>query len=611
LNFYEFDPDDAKRFGQEQHIKYQQHGDELQFKYCPYCRNKTDDKNTFAINLRTGQFKCLRASCNAKGNMLTLARDFGFSLGRDVDEYYNRTRRFRDFRKYPLPETRDPAVSYMASRGISEAVTKRYHITTRKDADNILVFPFMDDDGNMQFIKYRKTDFDKTKDKNKEWCERNCKPILFGMDQCDPDNDTLIMTEGQIDSLSVAEAGIGNAVSVPTGANGFTWVPYCWDFLGRFKTLIVFGDHERGHITLLDEMRKRFHGVVKHVREEDYRDCKDANELLQKHGKQAIVDAIGNAVIVDNPKIKDLADVERKDLSALEKVKTGFAPLDQKLGGLYFGQLVLLTGERGLGKSTVGSQICIRALDAGYSVFAYSGELNDWMFQDWVDRQCAGPDYINTIMQENKFPVHVVESEIAATIHRWYRGRFYLFDNSAVEGDEDVGLLKIVEEAITQRSCRFIFIDNLMTAIVDDLSSDLYRQQSTFIRALAEMAKRLDVVIMLVVHPRKRNGYQFSNDDIAGSGNISNMADVVLRYARPSEDCSADYDRILQVTKNRLNGKIDIGDSGMGLYFDERSKRIVCSKYDDEGYRFPLGWIVELEDDDGFLALAEGEEMPF
>ena len=611
MNIYEFDPDDAKRFGQEQHIKYQQHGDELRFKYCPYCRNKTDDKNTFAINLRTGQFRCLRASCNAKGNMLTLARDFGFSLGRDVDEYYNRTRRFRDFRKFPLPKTRDPAVSYMESRGISEAVAKRYHITTRKDADNILVFPFLDENGKMQFVKYRKTDFDKEKDNNKEWCEKNCKPILFGMDQCNPENDTLIMTEGQIDSLSVAEAGIGNAVSVPTGANGFTWVPYCWDFLGKFKTLIVFGDHEHGHITLLDEMRKRFHGVVKHVREEDYKDCKDANELLQKHGRQAIVDAIGNAVIVDNPKIKDLADVERKDLSALERVGTGFAQLDQILGGLYFGQLILLTGERGLGKSTVGSQLCIRALDAGYSVFAYSGELNDWMFQDWVDRQCAGPDYINTKVAEHGFNTFSVDSEIAAAIHRWYRGRFYLFDNSAVEDDEEVGLLKIVEEAITQRSCRFIFIDNLMTAIADDLSSDLYRQQSAFIRALAEMSKRLDVIIVLVVHPRKRNGYQFSNDDIAGSGNITNMADVVLRYARPPEDNNTGCDRILQATKNRLNGQIHIGDSGIGLFFDDKSKRIVENKYDSVGFGFTLGWMGALEDEDGFLALAEDEEAPF
>ena len=96
MNIYEFDPDDARRFGQEQGIVTRKRGDELHFDRCPYCRNKTDDKNTFAISLRTGQFKCLRASCGAHGNMITLARDFNFSLGTTVDEYFNRRKRYRD-----------------------------------------------------------------------------------------------------------------------------------------------------------------------------------------------------------------------------------------------------------------------------------------------------------------------------------------------------------------------------------------------------------------------------------------------------------------------------------------------------------------------------------
>ena len=105
MSIYEFDRNDAIRFAEEQRISHRIHGDELQFSRCPYCRNKTDDKNTFAINLTTGQFKCLRATCGAKGNMLTLARDFNFSLGRDVDEYLNSRKRYRDLRKYPTPET--------------------------------------------------------------------------------------------------------------------------------------------------------------------------------------------------------------------------------------------------------------------------------------------------------------------------------------------------------------------------------------------------------------------------------------------------------------------------------------------------------------------------
>ena len=88
MGIYEFEVEDARRFAREHGIKTRVRGNELHFTKCPYCGNSTDDKNTFAISLTTGQFNCLRASCGAHGNMITLARDFNFSLGRDVDEYY-------------------------------------------------------------------------------------------------------------------------------------------------------------------------------------------------------------------------------------------------------------------------------------------------------------------------------------------------------------------------------------------------------------------------------------------------------------------------------------------------------------------------------------------
>ena len=610
MNIYEFDPDDAKRFGQEQHIKYQQRGDELQFKYCPYCRNKTDDKNTFAINLRTGQFKCLRASCGAKGNMITLARDFNFSLGNDVDEYFNRRKRYKDLSRYPRPIVRAPAVAYMENRGISQMITERYGITTQKDRDNILVFPFFDEFGKLQFVKYRKTDFDKTKDKNKEWSEKDCKPILFGMDRCDAEhNKTLVLTEGQIDSLSVAEAFGGdiNAVSVPTGCNGFTWVPYCWDFLGKFETLIVFGDHEKGRITLLDEMQKRFHGVVKHVRTEDYLDCKDANEILTRHGKQAVRDAVNNAVIVDSKRIKKLSKVESKNMAEMEAVSTGISQLDKLIGGFYFGQLVILTGERGLGKSTLGSQFIVNGVNQGLDAFCYSGELPDWSFQEWFDRQCAGREYINVLTSELGFDNYLVDAAALELIHDWYDEHCYIYDNAVIESadTENETILETLKTAIKQYGCKMLLIDNLMTAIEDDLASDLYRQQTAFVRALTKLAKQYNVIIILVVHPRKSNGYSFSNDSVAGSSNITNLADVVMNYALPKDDDELKPDRILQVSKNRLTGKVNFG--GIPLWYDIPSKRILEARGMN---RTKYGW----DNFDGFMRLpemADEEEIEF
>ena len=48
---------------------------------------------------------------------------------------------------------------------------KEYQITVQTDQPNILVFPFLDASGRMTFVKYRKTDYDREKAKNKEWCE--------------------------------------------------------------------------------------------------------------------------------------------------------------------------------------------------------------------------------------------------------------------------------------------------------------------------------------------------------------------------------------------------------------------------------------------------------
>ena len=600
MALYDFRREDAERFAREQGARVRTRGDELEFQRCPYCNGGNKDKFTFSINLKTGAFKCLRASCGAHGNMITLHKDFNFSLGTEADAYYgDGYKHFRSIHRKQRAETTSPAVEYMRTRGISQAVTESYGITTQKANDSILVFPFYDADGILRFVKYRNTEFTPGNG-SKEWCEANCMPILFGMDHCNPDKKTLIMTEGQIDSLSVTEAGFENAVSVPTGKNGFTWVPYCWDFLNQFETLIIFGDHERDEITLLDEMRVRFNGTVKHVRPEDYLGCKDANDILRKFGKDAIRDAINNAVPVEVAEIKQLADVERVDLSTMKKFSSGMNAVDEVLGGFYFGQLVVITGERGEGKSTLASQFATFGIRAGHSVFFYSGELMDWYFRAWIDYQIAGPEHINVMRNGFGHEAYSIDGNIYPNIAEWYRGKFYLYDNSSVLREDREGLIPTIEKAIRQYGCSIVFIDNLMTAISDDITSDIYRQQTEFVKKLANIAKRTNTIIFLIAHPRKTNGYSFENDDVAGSSNITNLADVVMRYARPKgEDEYEDtQDRLLQITKNRLTGRTDR--HGIRLFFDERSKRI--GEMHDWSWR--LGWE---KDKDKSNPFADGE----
>ena len=608
MGFYTFKESDAWDFAKHSGINHRKSGNELMFQLCPYCRGGSNgkDKGTFYVNLSTGQFQCKRSKCGAKGNMLTLSKDFGFSLGREADSYYKTeaSKKYRTFKKMDKIMPKQAAVEYLESRGISRGIAEKYQITTRKDNEKILVFPFFDEKGALAFVKYRNLGFQKENGGSKEWSERDCKPILFGMQQCNLENKTLILTEGQIDSLSVAEAGVENCVSVPNGKNGFTWIPHVWDWLSNFETIVVFGDNENGDITLLSEIRNRFPKQVKHVRLEDYRGCKDANEILRKFGKDAVRYAVEHAVRCENPRIKSLADVKRPTFDESDFIYSGINELDKLTGGFRKGQLVLLTGERGFGKSTLASQFATFALKQGHTVFFYSGELTDWMFKDWTDRQIAGSRYINVIERRNGFRDFSVMAEELCRIERWYREKFFIIDNSSLdeEDSEEESLLKTIENAISQYGSDVIFIDNLMTAISDDLKSDLYRSQTRFVNGLAKMARRLNVLILLVAHPRKSTGSVFSNDDIAGSSNITNLVNLVLRYDKPSNGSYDFAERVLTVIKNRDTGLTN-RDKGISLFYEMSSKRI--SEKDGE-FDWEIGW-----ESHEFTEIPQGTFVPF
>lgn len=622
MKMFEFDKNDAFRFAQEQMIETRQRGDELIFKICPYCkRREPNNQKTFSINLQTGQFKCLRSSCGAQGNMITLARDFNFELSStDANEYYRLGQHRRRFRKLKNmhPEPKDFAVEYMRSRGIPEEITKKYNITVRNDRPEVLTFPFYDETNTLQFIKYRNTDPEAIEKYGKEYSEKNCRPILFGMNHCDPEQGTLVLTEGQIDSLSCAAAGVPNAVSVPTGANGFTWVPYCWDFLKRFKTLIVFGDHEKDHITLLEEMTKRFRGVIRHIREEDYQGCKDANELLQKAGPEAVAAAVANAVLVRVADIIDLADVKVSAPELKEQIPTGFNKLNRIIGGFFGGQLAILTGLRGLGKSTLASQMVINAVINGWNSFYYSGELSNSNVREWLELQIAGRERTTSYSINGK-EFHKILPEYSEAAADWYRGKVYTKDEvdySNEDGDVvERSLPDIVEDAINKYDCRFIVIDNLMTAITDNLDTDKYREQSVFLKGLTKLAQKYNVFVLLVAHPRKLSGGRITNDDVSGSGDITNLASIVLEYGRPKEDENESPEvnakrRVMKVLKNRLTGDID--ENGFELFYDSASKRI--SEYEDQflldvNLVMPGGFMNEPDD---FIPVQEEmEDLPF
>jgi len=491
---------------------------------------------------------------------------------------------------------RDSALAYLANRGISAEIAERYEVTAYEDRPNVLWFGLFDEYGKLVGAKFRKMDYRKGRDKNKEWCQEGGKLILFGMKVC-TGFDTLVITEGQMDSLSVAEAfkdqpDAPNACcSVPNGATAFTWLALCQDWVNKFKRVIVFGDMERGQMSLLDTLRKRLtKNRILWVRTEDYLGEKDANDILRNFGPEAVQRCIREACEQEISNVKELADVQYVDITRLPKVSTGIWDLDKALkGGICYGQVCLLTGKRGDGKSTFMSQMCADAIDQGVGVFVYSGELPAFHFKGWLNAQFAGSAHMKSRDDGFGGEEYYLDDETDKRISEWYRGKAYIYDNQAVDGEETESLIETIKKVVRQKDVKLICIDNLMTAmdVVED-KDNLYMAQSNFVKQLKDISMQFEVAIILVAHPRKagkdEKGADFDNDIVSGSSNITDRVDIVLNYSRAKEDDN--FDSLLQIGKSRLVGVLKLGKDGIPLNYSRKTKRVYGMRSIEKRY----GW---------------------
>ena len=257
--------------------------------YCPICHGHDHDKETFAIGLSNGLWQCLRGSCGQKGNFNQLCSLFG----EENTVGYNLPRVTAQKKKsYTKPDPEkilpitDEIITYFAKRKISEQTLKDWKIGSN-DKGNI-VFPFYRDN-ELVYVKYRKPKRLSKEDGPKEWTDNNLEPILYGMDMT-TFNKPLVIVEGQIDALSVYEAGVPNVVSVPAGCNNLEWINLCWEWLDKFNQFILLGDNDEPGMEMVSVISKRL-GEDKCMIPKEYpeciwngkdqnRLCKDANEIL-------------------------------------------------------------------------------------------------------------------------------------------------------------------------------------------------------------------------------------------------------------------------------------------------------------------------------------------
>lgn len=333
---------------------------------------------------------------------------------------------------------------------------------------------------------------------------------------------------------------------------------------------------------------------------------RNIREVLTAGGEKAVSRLMMGAIEHAASGLLDVAEVERMDPMSLPAVLSGIRELDRTIGGFAPGELSVWTGKRGAGKSTLLGQIMVDAIQQGHCVCAYSGELSAWRFKQWISMQTAGPRHVEKCQDRwSGKEFYRVPQDVQKQIDEWWKGRFFLYDNKVSSASDEESILNVFTYAVRRYGCCVFLVDNLMTARFSaSADRDFYRAQSNFAGRLVEFAKKHEVHVHLVAHPRKSEGRGIADaDEVSGSGDITNRADNVFSLDRLPDTKADEYgfDTMLKILKNRSFGeKKDIQ-----LFFDPACRRFTRPGEPEKHY----GWEPEPA---GFTELSGIQEtMPF
>ena len=453
-------------------------------------------------------------------------------------------------------------LTYCEKRNISKATIDYVGV---KENNNCVVFEYRNELGEHLANKYRKT---KKSEGPKMWFEKGTNVnTLFNMDKINI-SDPLLITEGEFDCLSAIESGFKNAVSIPSGVNSTNeWITSNWTFIEQFEEVIIWFDNDEAGIKGAREVFNRLpNSSVKIVRCEV---ANDINELLHKYGKLAVLKQIEKASTPVLEGVATLDMIEDFDVHEAETLKTGIEYIDDKLIGMVFGSLNVLSGRNGSGKSTILNQIYIaEAIAQGYKTFLFSGELIGGNVKYWLLQTLANEDQFAEYTAKDGHKYKKVTIQSKEKIVNDMKDRFFLYDS------DDYRIEAIIEKMtiLAKRyGVRVFVIDNLMT--IESSLKDKYEAETDIVKKLKNFAKKYNALVHLVAHPRKSMNDEIEKDDVAGSANITNLADYVTTISR-AKDEEVEYDAILKILKNRHTG-VNVGKK---LMFDIDRKRFFSSE---------------------------------
>tara|TARA_R110002126_G_scaffold19243_6_gene72379 strand:- start:120 stop:1829 length:1710 start_codon:yes stop_codon:yes gene_type:complete len=395
-----------------------------------------------------------------------------------------------------LPDISTNVEKWFEGRGISKDTLKELKVTEGSEfmpqtgkSENAIHFNYFIGDQLIN-VKYRdgRKNFKLYKGAEKVFYNINS---VVGYEYC-------VIVEGEMDVLSLHEAGVSNAISVPNGAtltsNNLDYLDNCIEYLIDKEKIIIAVDNDDAGQALQQELVRRLGAEVCYI--STFEDCKDANEYLLKYGKEKLVQRITTAKPVPLENVTTFRDIEAEITDFVENgFKPGFQiglPNFDSIFSTYTGQFITVTGIPSSGKSDFVDQMVI-----GYNInyqwktafaspenaptYLHAHKLMRKVWQDMPSKKDIGTDKWNQVAE------HINDNFF-----------FIDMDKYSLEA-----VLRKGAELVKRKGIKCLIIDPFNKVRSNDASGDVNVYTLDYLSKIEIFAKKYDVLVIVVAHPTK------------------------------------------------------------------------------------------------------------
>jgi twinkle protein len=374
----------------------------------------------------------------------------------------------------------------LGKRKIPDTITKQYRYGIGHDKNGTLcqIANYFNKDKEIVGQKLRYAD------KSFKFIGNSKEALMFGQQLWGNSGKKLVITEGEIDCLSVATAFDGKypVVSVKNGASSakkeitqnLEWIT------GYEEVYLWFDNDEAGRKAVEECVSVLPADKVRIIRTADY---KDANEVLVYKGRSGVVNAFYNA-----EKFKPDDIVMPLDLieTIAEPVAMGFPyfydKLTRHLYGRRFGEVV-----------TVGAGVSIGKTDFVMSQIAFDIKQG-WKVATFMLEQSTKETLLRTAGKIDGCNYHLpdveTDKEQLVKTTESMQGSLFMFDNFGANAWDKIS--EKIRYMYHNYDCKIFYIDNL-TAL-NAQAQDERRNLDSLMADVAGLAKELDVWVLLVSH---------------------------------------------------------------------------------------------------------------